>query len=86
MPRLRSHLALTVWPMALLLVLEVARLWPALGGSSAFAVARPDTWLSLAARTALALAFFGAYVRGWAILAWVAPDGAGPYRSKGCRA
>lgn len=85
MLRHRSHLALTVWPIALLFVLEIVRLWPSLRGASAFAAASPDTWPSLFARSALSLAFFGAYVRGWRVLQRAAPDGPGPYRSTGCR-
>ena len=58
MTRHRGHVALTVWPIAVLLLLETVRLWPALGGATAFAVRSPDTWMSLFARTALVLAFF----------------------------
>ncbi|MEM7137972.1 MAG: hypothetical protein AAF500_15415 [Myxococcota bacterium] len=85
MPRHRTHLALTVWPILVLFVLEVSRLWPALGGATAFAAVSPDGWLPLAARSALVFAFFVAYVRGWASLRQTAPSGPGPYRSDGAR-
>lgn len=85
MTRHRSHLALTVWPIALLTLLEIARLWPALGGATAFAVGSPDSWLALAARTALVLAFLAAYVRGWGALRRANAEGPGPYRTVGNR-
>ncbi|MEM9727000.1 MAG: hypothetical protein AAF997_00335 [Myxococcota bacterium] len=85
MARFRSHLALTVWPIVVLLLLEVARLWPALGGATEYAASSPESWLSLVARSALVLAFFTAYVRGWALLRRADPDGPGPYASVGSR-
>ena len=84
-PRHRSHLALTVWPITVLFAFELAHLWPALQGASAFAAASPVSWLSQAACTAVVIAFLLAYVRGWATLRREAPEGPGPYRSEGCR-
>lgn len=85
MPRHRSHIALTVWPLAVLFVVELDRLWPALRGASSFAEASPASWLSLLVWTSLILVSLGAYARGWSILV-PAPEGsAGPYRSDGCR-
>jgi len=84
-PRHRSHLALTVWPITALFAYELSHLWPALQGSSAFAAASPVSWLSQAACTAVVIAFLLAYGRGWATLRREAPEGPGPYRSEGCR-
>lgn len=85
MARHRSHLALTVWPIAVVTLLEVLRLWPALDGATAFAVRSPDSWLALAARTALVLAFLAAYIRGWSALRRNDPEGPGPYGTVGNR-
>jgi len=84
-PRHRTHLALTVWPITALFAYELAHLWPALEGARAFAAASPVSWLSQAACTAVVIAFVLAYARGWATLRREAPDGPGPYRSEGCR-
>ena len=84
MPRYRSHIAFTVWPLAVLFVLELARLWPALRGGSSFAEASPASWLSLLTWTVLVLGSLGAYARGWSILGSEAAQSAGPYRSHGC--
>jgi len=84
-PRHRTHLALTVWPITVLFAYELSHLWPALNGASAFAAASPVSWLSQAACTAVVIAFLLAYMRGWATLRREAPEGAGPYRSGGCR-
>ena len=51
MPRYRSHIALTGWPITALFVLELARMWRALRGASSFAAASPVTWSSLVAHT-----------------------------------
>ena len=80
----RSHVALTVWPMAVLLVLGLSHLWPALHGASSYAAASPASWLSLTALTLVVLVFVGAYVRGWLGLSLPDGDDAGPYRSAGC--
>ena len=85
MPRHRSHIALTVWPITALFVLELTRMWPALGGAISFAAASPVTWLSLLASTFVVIVFLGAYARGWSALSRESPGGAGPYRSEGCR-
>ncbi|MBW2159075.1 MAG: hypothetical protein JRH14_03785 [Deltaproteobacteria bacterium] len=85
MPRYRSHIALTVWPITALFVLELARMWPALRGASSFAAASPVTWPSLVAHTVAVLASLAAYVRGWSTLRLRSPTEAGPYRSEGCR-
>lgn len=85
MPRHRSHLALTVWPITVLFALELARLWPSLQGSSAFAAASPVSWLAQVACTAVVFVFFLAYVSGWRSLRREAPEGSGPYRTAGCR-
>jgi hypothetical protein len=84
-PRYRSHIALTVWPIAALFALELARMWPALGGASSFAAKSPVTWLSLVAHTVLVVVFVGAYARGWSGLSGDTSEGAGPYRSMGCQ-
>jgi len=84
-PRDRSHIALTVWPLAVLFVVELARLWPALRGASSFAEASPASWPSLLLWTALILVSLGAYARGWSILVPAPGGSAGPYRSDGCR-
>lgn len=84
MSRYRSHIALTVWPLAVLFVLELARLWPALHGGSSFAEASPASWLSLLIWTVVVLGSLGAYVRGWSMLGPEATQSAGPYRSHGC--
>lgn len=76
---------MTVWPITVLFVLELARLWPALGGARSFAAASPVTWLSLLACTIVVVVFLGAYARGWSTLDLSAPEGPGPYRSEGCR-
>lgn len=83
MPRYRSHIALTVWPIAVLVVLELLRLWPALRGGSAFAAASPAGWSSLFLWTVGVVGSLAAYVRGWSMLRLVAPGSAGPYRSYG---
>ena len=85
MPRYRSHIALTAWPIIALFVLELARMWPALRGASSFAASSPVTWLSLVAHTVVVVVFLGAYARGWSTLSLESPAGAGPYRSEGCR-
>jgi len=84
-PRYRSHIALTAWPIIALFVVELARMWPALRGASSFAAASPVTWLSLVAHTIVVVVFLGAYARGWSTLRLESPAGAGPYRSEGCR-
>lgn len=84
MPRYRRHIALTVWPLAVLYVLELSRLWPAIGGASAFATASPATWLWLLIWTGLVLGSLGAYARGWSILQLEAAGSTGPYRSSDC--
>ena len=85
MPRYRSHIALTVWPIAALFALELARMWPALGGASSFAAKSPVTWLSLVTHTVLVVVFVGAYARGWSGFSGDTSEGAGPYRSMGCQ-
>jgi hypothetical protein len=84
-PRHRSHIALTVWPITVLFVLELARTWPALDGATSFAAASPVTWLSLLAYTFVVIVFLGAYARGWNALSRESPSGSDPYRSEGCR-
>jgi hypothetical protein len=83
-PRYRSHVALTVWPLAALFALELARIWPALRGAPSYASASPASWLSLVACTVVVAVFVGAYARGWSRLALESPDDAGPYRTLGC--
>lgn len=85
MPSYRSHVALTVWPVLALFVLELTRMWPALEGASTFAAASPVSWPALVAYTLVVVVVLGAYVRGWSIGARQWTDGAGPYRSTGCR-
>lgn len=84
MPRYRSHIALTVWPLAVLFVLELTRLEPAIRGASSFATASPASWLGLLTCTLLVLVSLGAYVRGWSMLKLEPPGSTGPYRSHGC--
>jgi len=83
-PRYRSHIALTVWPLAVLFVVELARLWPALLGASSFAEESPASWLSLLIWTVLVLGSLAAYARGWSMLGSETAETAGPYRSNGC--
>jgi len=71
--------------MTALFVLELARMWPALGGAGSFAAASPVAWSSLVVHSLLVLLFFGLYVRGWSMLRRDSPTGPGPYRSEGCR-
>ena len=85
MPRHRSHIALTVWPITALFVLELGRMLPALHGASSFAAASPVTWTSLAMRTVLVVLFLAAYARGWSMFRLASPEAEGPYRSEGCR-
>lgn len=77
----RSHIDLTVWPITVLFAVELARLWPAIGGASAFAAASPASWLSLIVWTVVVVLSLGAYARGWGLLGRDA--GPGPYRSPG---
>lgn len=81
MSRQRSHIDLTVWPVTLLFVMELARIWPAVRGASDFAAASPASWLALIVWTVALLATLGAYARGWSLFSKEA--GAGPYRSVG---
>jgi hypothetical protein len=83
--RYRSHIALTVWPITALFVLELLRIWPAIDGASAFAAASPVTWTSLGLHTAVVALFLAAFARGWSTLRLGSPEGEGPYRSEGCR-
>lgn len=85
MPRYRAHIALTVWPITALLVLELARMWPALDGASSFAAASPVTWTALLVYTVVVVLSLAAYARGWSLLSLGSPTGAGPYRTEGCR-
>ena len=80
----RSHVALTVWPIAVLFALGLSRAWPAVRGAPSYASASPASWLSLVALTAVAVVFVGAYARGWRRLELAEGDDAGPYRSAGC--
>jgi hypothetical protein len=80
----RSHVALTVWPIAVLFALGLSHMWPALAGASSYAAASPAGWVSLIAATVVLLVFFGAYARGWSGFEVGRGDGAGPYRSPGC--
>lgn len=85
MLRYRAHIALTAWPITALLVLELARMWPALDGASSFAAASPVTWTALAVCTVVVVLSLAAYARGWSLLSLGSPTGAGPYRTEGCR-
>lgn len=82
MPSYRRHVALTVWPITALFVLEVLQMWPALGGARPLAAASPVTWLSLSVCTVLVFSFIAAYARGWSN--FDADAGAGPYQSVDC--
>lgn len=84
MPYYRSHVALTVWPMAALFVLVLSRTWPALQGAPSYAASSPASWLSLISWTIVVLISVGAYARGWSRLAIADASEAGPYRSEGC--
>ncbi len=82
----RTHVALSVWPLLGLLLLETMRMWPALDGAPSFAAASPTSWWSLVAWTSVVGVLLVAYVRGWAMLGRAATaSGALPYRSVGCR-
>lgn len=85
MPRDRSHIALTVWPITAFFALEIARMWPALHGASSFAAASPATWLSLVVWSFVLLVFLGLYARGWSLIRGDARAAEGLYRSEGCR-
>ena len=73
---------MTVGPLGALFILELIRLGPALGGSASFAIASRSGWLAQTVWTAVALGLLGLYARGWASLG---RNGAGPYRTAGCR-
>lgn len=85
MSRYRSHIVLTVWPLALLLVLELVRTWPALRGASSFAASSPASWTSLLVSTVAIVLVLVVYARGWSVLRAESPNGEGPYRTEGCR-
>ena len=78
----RTHVVLSVWPMALLYAVGGAHMWPAVYWAPSFAARSPASWLSLVAFTATTLVFFGAYFRGWSDLA-LGRGESGPYRSAG---
>lgn len=84
MSRHRRHVALSVWPLAVVFGVGVVRMWPALRGAPSYAAESPTSWLLLAVHTLVVLASLGAYVRGWSLLARQADDGAELYRSAGC--
>jgi hypothetical protein len=83
-PYFRSHVALTVWPIAALFGLGLSHMWPALRGAPSYAAASPASWLSLIASTVVVVVFIGAYARGWSRFALADRDDPGPYRSAGC--
>lgn len=83
MPRHRRHVLLSVWPIALLYVLWLAHMWPALDGAPSYASQSPTSWLSVTVLTLAAVAFLVAYVVGWSDLVLAAGE-AGPYRTSGC--
>lgn len=85
MPRHLNHIVLTVWPIAILVALELSRLWPALRGAGSFAAASPASWSSLLLWTLAVLGSLAAYARGWSVLRLEESEAAGPYRSDGCR-
>lgn len=85
MSRHRSHIVLTVWPIAILVASELFRLWPAIRGAGSFAAASPASWSRLLLWTLAVLCSLAAYARGWAMLRADEPGDAGPYRSDGCR-
>jgi len=84
-PRHRSHVVLTVWPITVLFLFEIARMWPALRGASSFAAASPLSWTSIGLYTAVVAVLLGAYARGWSTLSTAPTEDAGPYRSEDCR-
>jgi len=83
-PYFRTHVALTVWPMAALFALGLAHMWPALQGAPSYAASSPASWLSLVAWTIVVAVSISAYARGWSRLRPADGHDAGPYRSEGC--
>jgi hypothetical protein len=83
-PHFRSHVALTVWPMAVLFGFGLSQMWPALRGAPSYAASSPASWFSLIAWTLVVLLCLGAYAHGWGRLVLADGEGAAPYRSAGC--
>lgn len=84
MPRHRTHVVLSVWPLAVLFAVGLFRLWPALSGATSYAAESPASWVSLIVHTLVVLVALTAYARGWSLLSSVSDDGAALYRSAGC--
>ena len=83
MPTERSHVALTVWPMAVVFVVGLVRAWPAIEGAPAYAASASSSWGWLAAHTAVVVMSLFAYAVGWSAFDATRSDGH-PYRSLGC--
>ena len=83
MPRERTHVALTVWPMTVLFIVGLVRGWPAIEGAPSYAASAPSTWSWLALHTFVVLLSLLAYSIGWSRFQ---PDelSGHPYRSVGC--
>ena len=84
MSRCRSHVGLTVWPLAVLFVLALVRSWPALDGAPAYAAASPTSWAWLLVTTFAVIFALAAYAWGWSARVFDPSEGAGPYRTAGC--
>ncbi len=74
---------LTVGPLVVVFALEVGRLWPALGGASAFAAASPMSWLGSALSSLVVFLALAAYVAGWRMLETDRDRSGDPYSTLG---
>ena len=83
MPRARRHVALTVWPIAVVFLVGLVRAWPGIDGAPAYAASASLSWGWLAAHTLAILLSLLAYAVGWGRFAPDDPSGY-PYRSVGC--
>jgi len=83
MPRERSHVVLTVWPIAVVFLAGIVRAWPSIDGGPAYAASAPSSWGWLAVHTTVVMLSLLAYAVGWSRFAPEAESGF-PYRSTGC--
>jgi hypothetical protein len=83
MPRERRHVALTVWPIAVVFAVGLVRAWPGVHGAPAYAASAPSSWGWLTIQTTVVVFSLLAYAVGWSRFAPDAESGH-PYRSTGC--